>query len=125
MLFASYTALTLLLALSIFQIALIFGAPIGHYAWGGKYKRLPQRLRFGSLIAIGVYGIIAVIVLSKIGFIELLSDGFSLTATAWIIFGYLVLGTFANALSRSPHERYTMTPVSFLLAFCMLIVAMG
>ena len=32
-------ALTVVLAaLAIFQLALVFGAPLGHFAWGGQHR---------------------------------------------------------------------------------------
>lgn len=39
----------LMLALAVFQSALIAGAPIGQYAWGGRDRVLPRTKRIGSV----------------------------------------------------------------------------
>ena len=43
----------------------------------------------------------------------------------WVIFAYFVLGILMNALSRSKPERYTMVPVSAVLAVLSFFIAMG
>jgi hypothetical protein len=119
------TLLVILTALSIFQIALIFGAPIGHFAWGGQHRVLPQRLRIGSLFSVAIYIGIAACILSKSGVYQVIPQGLILDILVWIIFGYLVLGVFMNAISRSKVERYTMVPTSLVLAICMFVVALN
>lgn len=47
----------LLTLLAIFQLALVCGAPLGKFAWGGQHKVLPPKLRIGSGIAIVLYAI--------------------------------------------------------------------
>ncbi len=51
----------LLAALAGFQAALLAGAPLGEYAWGGQHRVLPRRLRIGSAVAIVLYLLFAVI----------------------------------------------------------------
>ncbi|MEJ2618566.1 MAG: hypothetical protein P8Z35_26675 [Ignavibacteriaceae bacterium] len=46
---AAVICVIIFLAMSIFQFLLVFGAPLGKLAWGGKYKILPFPLRIGSL----------------------------------------------------------------------------
>ncbi len=43
----------------------------------------------------------------------------------WVLFAYLVLSVFANAVSRSPVERWTMTPTSAALAAATFVVALA
>jgi hypothetical protein len=44
---------------------------------------------------------------------------------AWVLFAYLAIGIALNAISRSRPERFTMTPVTAVLAACALIIAVS
>lgn len=117
--------LTIVLALlAVFQLALIGGAPWGSFAWGGKERVLSRRLRIGSGFSIVIYVLIAAIVLDRAGVIDVLPDVVS-TVGIWIVFAYFCLGTVLNAISRSKPERYTMTPVTVVLAVLSLLVALS
>lgn len=121
---AVWIACAVLAGLAIFQTALMAGAPLGHFAWGGQSRVLPRKLRIGSAIAIVIYAMFAVLLLQKAGIIAVL-PGPVVEVGLWAQFAYLVLGIGANAISRSPAERLTMTPVCVVLAILVLIVAMG
>jgi len=118
-------ALTAVLALlAVFQLALILGAPLGRFAWGGRHRVLPARLRIGSAVSILIYALIAVIAWDRVGAIDVFAEPFSEVAM-WVIFAYFVIGILMNALSRSKPERYTMVPVSAVLAVLSFFIAMG
>jgi hypothetical protein len=121
---AVWIACAVLACLALFQAALIAGAPIGQFAWGGQHRVLPRTLRIGSTVAIVIYALFAVLLLQKAGVIALL-PGPVVQIGLWVQFAYLVLGIGANAISRSRAERLTMTPVCLMLATLVLIVAMG
>ncbi|MGX1703548.1 hypothetical protein [Microbacterium sp. NPDC055357] len=117
--------LTVALAvLAVLQIALILGAPIGRFAWGGQHEVLPARLRIGSAVSIVVYALIALIAWDRVGAIDVFPAPFSEIAM-WVIFVYFVLGIAVNAISRSKPERYTMAPLSLVLAVLSFLIAMG
>lgn len=118
-------ALTVLLAaLTVFQLALALGAPIGHFAWGGAHRVLPAKLRVGSLLSIAIYALIVVLALDRAGAVDVVPEPVS-TVGIWIVFGYFVLGIPLNAISRSRPERFTMTPVVIVLAVLSLLVAVS
>jgi hypothetical protein len=118
-------ALTVILAaLAVFQLVLIFGAPLGRFAWGGQHRVLPARLRIGSAVSILVYALIDVIAWDRVGAIEVFPEPFSAVAM-WVIFAYFVLGILMNAISRSKPERYVMVPVSIVLAVLSFFIAAG
>jgi hypothetical protein len=122
---AAAIALTVILAaLAVFQLALALGAPIGRFAWGGRHRVLPTKLRIGSLVSIVIYAVIALLALDRSGAIDVVPDGVS-TVGMWIVFAYFVLGIPLNAISRSKAERYTMTPIVTVLAVLSLLVALG
>ncbi|MBD8022960.1 hypothetical protein [Microbacterium gallinarum] len=116
---------TLVLALlAVFQLALVLGAPWGHFAWGGKDRVLPARKRIGSVLSILIYAFMAVVAWDRVGAISVFPDLFSQIAM-WVIFAYSVLGILMNAISRSKPERYTMVPVAIVLSVLSFLIAMG
>ncbi|WES64125.1 hypothetical protein P0L94_16865 [Microbacter sp. GSS18] len=119
------SVLTAVLALlAVFQIALVFGAPLGRFAWGGQHLVLPGRLRIGSAVTVLVYALIALIAWDRAGVIDIFGDAFSQIAM-WVIFAYFAFGIVVNAVSRSRPERFTMVPVSIVLAAVSFFIALG
>ncbi|GAA1470494.1 hypothetical protein [Microbacterium thalassium] len=117
--------LTAVLALlAVFQIALIFGAPLGRFAWGGQHRVLPARLRIGSAVSVVIYAFVAVVAWDCVGVVDVFGDAFSQIAM-WVFFAYFALGIVMNAVSRSKPERYTMVPVSIVLAVLSFFIALG
>jgi hypothetical protein len=112
---------TLLAALAVFQIALAAGAPLGRFAWGGQHDVLPRRMRIGSVIAIAMYAVFALFLLSKADLVAIIGDPL-LSIGMWVILIYLTLGTLLNLISRSKHERALMTPVSLAVGLSFLAV---
>lgn len=111
-------------AFAVFQLALILGAPIGRFAWGGQHRVLPAKLRVGSAVAIVIYAVIGTLALDRASVIDVVPDLVS-SVGMWVAFGYFVLGIPLNAVSRSKAERFTMTPVVAILAILSLLVARG
>lgn len=124
--FAALAACTILAGLTVFQVALAAGAPLGRYAWGGQHDGvLPSRLRLGSLLSVLVYVLVGLVLLWRA---ELLAPGPAegvVRVSAWVVAGYFLLGTAMNALSRSPAERRVMTPTAAALSALSLVVAAG
>ncbi len=111
--------------LAIFQLALILGAPLGRFAWGGQNDVLPPRLRRGSIIAIILDLAFSVIVLTKSAVITVPVLQPVVGLLAWMLVVYLVIGVIMNLLSRSLPERLVMTPVAAVLVILGLLVAVG
>lgn len=122
---AAIAAAILFAALGVFQAAIAMGAPLGHFAWGGQHRVLPSRFRIGSVIAIVLYALMAIVLLDRAEVTSILFEGATARVLAWVVTGYLVLGTVMNAISRSKPERYTMTPLTIVLAILAGIVAAG
>ena len=115
----------LMAGLIIFQVALIAGAPLGHFAWGGQDRVLPVQKRLGSAISIGLYLIFAVLVLQRAGLANVLPWPGIVVVATWVLAGYFALGIVLNAVSRSRPERLTMAPLSAVLTVLTVIVAMS
>jgi hypothetical protein len=111
--------------LSVFQLALAFGAPLGRFAWGGGHERLPTSLRIGSLVSIALYAVFCAIVAERAGLAMLFPMRSISDIGIWVVTGYLGLGIAMNAISRSRPERLTMTPVVAVLFGLALVVALS
>lgn len=122
--FAALAFAGFLLALSLFQLSLAAGAPLGHFAWGGKHRVLPPALRIGSVVSILLYALMALVVLAKAGVIKTVPDGVATIGT-WAVAVYSLLGIAMNAISRSKLERFAMVPLATVLFLLSLTVALG
>ncbi len=111
--------------LAVFQLALVCGAPLGHFAWGGADRVLPPRKRIGSVIAIVLYAVFAWVFLMKAALVPMALPEVVVDVASWVIAAYIALGIPMNAISRSKPERYTMTPLSIVLLSLAVIVALG
>lgn len=122
--FAAVAACVLLAALVVFQAALIAGAPLGRFAWGGQHNVLPAKLRIGSATSIVLYVLFACVALAKADMAPpLVNQGFT-DVFCWVLTGYLALGIVLNGISRSKPERLVMTPTVLVLTALFLILAL-
>jgi len=112
-------------ALAVFQLALVCGAPLGHFAWGGADRVLSRSKRIGSAVSILLYAVFAWVFLMKAGVIPMVLPEIVVDVATWVFVGYFALGIPLNAISRSKPERYTMTPILIVLLVLALIVALG
>lgn len=112
-------------ALAAFQAALIAGAPIGQFAWGGRDRILPTRKRIGSATSIALYAAFALLVLQRADLITVIPWPDFTNIAIWVLAAYFVLGIIMNGISRSLPERLTMAPLCALLAALTVLVALG
>jgi len=115
----------LMAALTVFQAALIIGAPLGQFAWGGQDRVLPVRKRLGSVISIGLYLVFLVVVVQRAGLAEVIPWPVVVDVAIWVLVAYFVLGIGLNSVSKSKPERWTMAPLCAVLAALTLIVALS
>jgi hypothetical protein len=113
----------LLAALSVLQVSLIAGAPLGRFAWGGQHVVLPVGLRIGSAVAVALYTAFALLMLQTAGAFSVLPRGLVAVAI-WVLAVYFAIGVAVNAASPSRRERAVMTPVSLVLAVACLVLAL-
>ncbi|MEY4434357.1 MAG: hypothetical protein RIR16_397 [Actinomycetota bacterium] len=111
---------------ALFQMALMLGAPLGEYAFGGQHRgRLPIGFRIGSAISALVYLGIAGHYLAQIGlFNQLLPDALN-SLVNWGLVGLNVVSLILNSISRSKLERKLWVPVILLLLTCSVFIALG
>ncbi|MGK2886397.1 MAG: hypothetical protein ACSLE8_16765 [Rhodococcus sp. (in: high G+C Gram-positive bacteria)] len=121
----AYVACFILACLAIFQLALVLGAPLGKYAWGGSREILSTKLRIGSVVSIFLYLVFSAIVLDKSGAASIFSNDKLVDAGVWTVTVYLFIGVVMNGISRSKYERAVMTPLALVLAVLFLLVALS
>lgn len=115
----------MLAALTVFQLLLALGAPLGRFAWGGQHGVLPLSLRAGSLVSVVIYVLIAGILLARVDLVSpSVSEGVIRAAT-WMVVAYFFLGIGLNLASRSKPERAVMTPVVAVLCALSAVVALS
>ena len=121
-LIAAIIAVVLFTGMSIFQLLLVLGLPFGRLAYGGKYEKLPSKMKIISLIGIVIFIFSSLSVLERAEIITIFNNSMFVTVFVWIIAVYLAFITLMNAISKSKWEKLIMTPISLTLAICCFIV---
>ena len=121
---ALVVALALLAALAVLQLLVASSLPYGRFVWGGTHRVLPHGLRVGSAASVLVYAGLAALLLSRAGVLPA-GDSAAVIVLTWVAFAFFTASAALNAISRSPAERWTMTPTSLLLAAATLVIALG
>ena len=119
-------AILIFLMLSIFQILLVLKVDLGKPipAYGGRYDELPRNVKIMSLVAIGIFIIVSMLILVRTGIITNFPFP-DLASIGILIFGlFLALNTVGNVTSKSQKEKMIMTPLSLIACICCLIVAL-
>jgi hypothetical protein len=122
--FAAVVATVLLAGLAVFQVALIAGAPLARFAWGGQHRVLPTRLRIGSAVSVVLYALITLVLWRSASRLSVEGGEAGTDAGIWVLTAYFGAGVLLNAISRSRPERFLMTPVALVLALCCLAIAL-
>ncbi len=121
-LIAAIIAVVLFTGMSVFQLLLVLGLPFGRLAYGGKYEKLPSKMKITSLIGIIIFIFASLSVLERADIIIIFNNPMFVTVFVWIIAVYLAFNTLMNAISKSKWEKLIMTPISLTLAICCFIV---
>jgi len=113
-LFAIIVIMTLLVAC---------GLPLGEFTMGGQNKILPNKYRIMAVSSLFIQ-VFAIIIILQAG--QYITLWFSHNITKYICFFfavYLTINIFMNISSKSKKERYVMTPLSLIAAFCFWFTA--
>ena len=123
---STWIVIVTLAMVSLFQISLIAGAPMGEYAFGGQNPgKLPAKFRIGSVFTLTIYVGIIGHMLAQLGILPKMLPAELNTAANWVIFGLNLLSLLMNAISRSKKEREMWVPVALLLSVASFFVAFG
>jgi hypothetical protein len=110
-------------AITVFEIALVAGAPLGHAAWGGAHAHLSTAERIGSAAAVFVWAGAALIVLGRAGLHATRVGANVLRRVTWGLAAVSVIAALMNFVSHSRWENLIFGPTALLLAILCTIVA--
>ncbi|WP_435924775.1 hypothetical protein [Paenibacillus sp. DYY-L-2] len=121
---AAIVSSVLFVAIAIIQLLLTLGAPWGEITMGGFHKgKLPGKLRIASLFSFFILLFFAAVSLNVAGIVSF-ENGFRFPKIIlWIMTAFLGLNTIANLLSKSPKEKWIMTPLAGIACLSLLLVA--
>ncbi len=115
----------LLLGVAILYCCIAAGYPLGEFAMGGKNRLPDKKMRISCGVSV-LLQIFLLLVLLQLG--GIFSIGLPLNAAkiiGYVTGGYFCLNTLMNLFSRSNKERFVMTPLSAITAFCFLFTAIN
>lgn len=109
----------------LFQLALVFGAPWGEYAYGGRFKGvLPPAARIASGISILLYVAIIGHYYAQISVFPKLLDPIFNNLANWAVVLICAQALVLNLITRSKKERAIWAPVALLLLIASFIIAL-
>lgn len=126
MITAAFILVAVQIIVSLFQLALVLGAPMGEYTLGGQTQgKLSIKLRVVSAISLLVNLAIAGHYLAQTGTIQTLLPSDLNQIANWGLVVFTASGLVMNSISRSKKERNMWVPVLLLSLTCAVIVAIG
>lgn len=126
MITAAFILVAVQIIVSLFQLALVLGAPMGEYTLGGQTQgKLSIKLRLVSAISLLLNIAIAGHYLAQTGTIQTLLPSDLNQIANWGLVVFTASGLVMNSISRSKKERKMWVPVLLLSLTCAVIVAIG
>ena len=110
-------------ATALFQLALVLGAPMGEYAFGGQSPKLPAQYRFSSAVSFLVMLAISGHYIAQLGWLEPLLEPDLNVIINWVLVGFFALSAIVNNLTKSEKEKRLWGGVTIAMLLCSIIVA--
>lgn len=120
---AAILLLAILGGLAVFHVLVIVGIVPSGFVWGGRIADPTDdrvALEAASLVVTMIF---ALIVAARAGYVRVPSLGKVVHVGIWFVFAYFTLNIIGNIVSSSSIEKLIFTPVSLVLAFLVLRVA--
>lgn len=122
--FASGFLVFAYIATALFQLAIVLGAPLGEYAYGGQNVGvLPTRFRVSSVISFVVLLAIAGHYLAQLGVFTPLLDTQGNSIVNWVLVGSAALAAVMNNITRSAKEKQLWGGTTIAMLLAAIIVA--
>ncbi len=123
--FASGFLVFAYIATALFQVALVLGAPLGEYAFGGQRTgKLPVGFRLASAASAAVLLAIAGHYLAQLGIFSPLLDEVGNAVANWVFAGFAALSAIANNVTRSQKEKRLWGGTTIAMLLAAVIVAL-
>ena len=123
----AYVAVTILILVIAFQLAVAAGLPWGSWTQGGQTGgELPAAGRAVALVSAVILLAFGLAVLARIGRGPMMRvPGRVVAVLAWIAVGYSGLAIVLNGASRSSDERLLWLPITVVLFVTILVAVIG
>ena len=122
--FASGFLVFAYVATALFQLAIVFGAPLCEYAFGGQNPgALPTRFRVSSFFSFLFLLAIAGHYLAQTGVLQPLLDPSGNAIVNWVLVGSAALATLLNNITRSQKEKRLWGGTTIAMLLAAIIVA--
>lgn len=121
----AYIFIGIAIFITVLQLALAFGAPLGEFTMGGRFPgKLPVKMRLAAIIQIIILFFFTAIVISKA---ELALDAFYDVARIgiWFVLAFFVFGSIMNLSSPSKKEKMLLGPLNIVALICTFMVAIS
>lgn len=121
--FASGFLVFATVATALFQLALVLGAPMGEYAFGGQSPVLPPQYRFSSAVSFLVMLAISGHYLAQLGLFTPLLDAELNGIVNWVLVAFFAFSALMNNLTKSAKEKRLWGGTTIAMLLASVIVA--
>jgi len=109
---------------ALFQLAIVFGAPLGEYSYGGGNKgKLPTPYRIASVFSFMLTLAIAGHYLAQIGFLATLLTAELNQLANYALVGFAATAAIMNNVTRSKKEKQLWGTTTIVMLIAALAVA--
>jgi hypothetical protein len=116
--------IVLLAVLAVFHVLISLKIVPPGSAWGGQVADSSSELVVLELLALVVIILFALVVRAKLNMVRLARRGKSVDFGLWLIALYFLLNTIGNILSEVALENFLFAPLSLIMAFLALRLAL-
>jgi hypothetical protein len=109
--------------LAIFHILVLTKLVPSNIVWGGQIQGSAANLLTLETISLLATLVFVMIIAMKMDYIRTNNFRPAVNIGVWIIFAYLILNTLGNLASGVSFENLVFAPVTLILAFCALRLA--
>ena len=112
-------------ALALFQLAIVLGAPLGEYAYGGQsVGKLPIQYRIASVLSFLIALAIAGHYLAQLGLLPMLLDENLNQIVNWGLVVFNIPAAILNNITRSQKEKRLWGGITIANLLASVIVAL-
>ena len=109
--------------LALFHILVLTKILPSDIVWGGQFADSETNMLVIEIVSLIATLIFMFVVALKIGYFKSIRFGRRGGLSVWLIFAYLIMNTAGNLTSGWSTENLIFAPISLLLAFCALRIA--
>ncbi len=122
--FASWFLVIATVSVALFQLAIVLGAPLGDYAYGGQISGvLPVRYRLVSVLSMLVFLAFAGHYLAQLGFFQPVLPTDLNAISNWGFVAFFVLAAVLNNITKSQQEKRVFGSVTIAMVLAAVMVA--